>query len=510
MAQWECIVCGLIYDEKDGWPEDGIAPGTKWADVPDDWTCPDCGVGKDDFELISGGSGDDQINISALLQETFSFNLTNLKGELESIEEVIFSSDDNASVIEVSADAISAFNSGVTDDQDSDGDPDTAIYLLGDYQGDNIDIISASAEDGWVYLESSLAFDYYQSGDGETYFITRIGSPVYEDIQSASSSISNQSIRENTVNGVIGILSFVNLNQLSEGDNIIQFSLSGEDADKFEIIDGNTIRLKSGTFADYENQPVYNLTITLTYQSGSETKTIGLSQNFVITVLDIEENSISGSSASETIVGTEVDDIIDSNGGDDDIDGKDGIDTVLIFDERDNYEIITLSGITKVKALSGAPFPYYNNTITLTNVEVIIFSDQTVQVSDLTSKTSDTGRAIEESIDDDSSMPENNNEESDPINLPSDEQWANDFDFSLIDLPVVADDNQMGSIDTLIAFNELFISEDSMVLDFEFISGDSHHVDINPVKQIKSPLLNIESQESWENVKDDMIWFENI
>ena len=47
MAQWECIVCGLIYDEKDGWPDDGIPPGTKWADVPDDWSCPDCGVGKE-------------------------------------------------------------------------------------------------------------------------------------------------------------------------------------------------------------------------------------------------------------------------------------------------------------------------------------------------------------------------------------------------------------------------------------------------------------------------------
>ena len=54
MARWECIVCGLIYDEKEGWPDDGIAPGTKWADVPDDWLCPDCGVGKDDFELIPG------------------------------------------------------------------------------------------------------------------------------------------------------------------------------------------------------------------------------------------------------------------------------------------------------------------------------------------------------------------------------------------------------------------------------------------------------------------------
>lgn len=59
MARWECIVCGLIYDEKEGWPEDGIAPGTKWEDVPEDWTCPDCGVGKADFELIPGSDADD-------------------------------------------------------------------------------------------------------------------------------------------------------------------------------------------------------------------------------------------------------------------------------------------------------------------------------------------------------------------------------------------------------------------------------------------------------------------
>ena len=54
MARWECIVCGLIYDEKEGWPDDGIPAGTKWSDVPDDWLCPDGGVGKDDFELIAG------------------------------------------------------------------------------------------------------------------------------------------------------------------------------------------------------------------------------------------------------------------------------------------------------------------------------------------------------------------------------------------------------------------------------------------------------------------------
>ena len=52
MKQWQCIVCGFIYDEESGLPEDGIAPGTAWKDVPDDWMCPDCGVGKDDFEMV--------------------------------------------------------------------------------------------------------------------------------------------------------------------------------------------------------------------------------------------------------------------------------------------------------------------------------------------------------------------------------------------------------------------------------------------------------------------------
>lgn len=52
MSKWECIVCGLVYDEEKGWPEDNIEPGTLWQDVPEDWLCPDCGVGKEDFELI--------------------------------------------------------------------------------------------------------------------------------------------------------------------------------------------------------------------------------------------------------------------------------------------------------------------------------------------------------------------------------------------------------------------------------------------------------------------------
>jgi rubredoxin-NAD+ reductase len=59
MSKWECIVCGLVYDEQKGWPDDGIAAGTKWEDVPEDWLCPDCGVGKEDFELLAEAPIDD-------------------------------------------------------------------------------------------------------------------------------------------------------------------------------------------------------------------------------------------------------------------------------------------------------------------------------------------------------------------------------------------------------------------------------------------------------------------
>ena len=52
MKKVECIVCGFIYDEADGHPDDGIEAGTLWDDVPEDWSCPDCGVGKEDFEML--------------------------------------------------------------------------------------------------------------------------------------------------------------------------------------------------------------------------------------------------------------------------------------------------------------------------------------------------------------------------------------------------------------------------------------------------------------------------
>ncbi|MCR1006052.1 MAG: rubredoxin [Stenotrophomonas maltophilia] len=52
MRTWMCVVCGFLYSEAEGLPEEGIAPGTRWEDIPETWTCPDCGVTKADFEMV--------------------------------------------------------------------------------------------------------------------------------------------------------------------------------------------------------------------------------------------------------------------------------------------------------------------------------------------------------------------------------------------------------------------------------------------------------------------------
>lgn len=50
MQKYACTVCSYVYDPEIGEPSQGVAPGTKWEDVPDDFVCPECGVGKDMFE----------------------------------------------------------------------------------------------------------------------------------------------------------------------------------------------------------------------------------------------------------------------------------------------------------------------------------------------------------------------------------------------------------------------------------------------------------------------------
>lgn len=52
MKKYVCDVCGYEYDEAAGDPDNGIEPGTKWEDVPEDFLCPLCGVGKDEFSEV--------------------------------------------------------------------------------------------------------------------------------------------------------------------------------------------------------------------------------------------------------------------------------------------------------------------------------------------------------------------------------------------------------------------------------------------------------------------------
>jgi rubredoxin len=50
--RWRCQNCTFTYDEAQGLPNEGLAPGTRWQDIPEDWLCPDCGSTKDDFEMV--------------------------------------------------------------------------------------------------------------------------------------------------------------------------------------------------------------------------------------------------------------------------------------------------------------------------------------------------------------------------------------------------------------------------------------------------------------------------
>jgi len=50
--KYVCLLCGFVYDEEQGLPEEGIAPGTRWEDISEDWLCPDCGALKMDFEMM--------------------------------------------------------------------------------------------------------------------------------------------------------------------------------------------------------------------------------------------------------------------------------------------------------------------------------------------------------------------------------------------------------------------------------------------------------------------------
>lgn len=50
--RYVCLICGWVYDEEKGDADEGLAPGTRWEDVPLTWRCPECGAMKEDFEMI--------------------------------------------------------------------------------------------------------------------------------------------------------------------------------------------------------------------------------------------------------------------------------------------------------------------------------------------------------------------------------------------------------------------------------------------------------------------------
>lgn len=52
LKSWMCVICGFVYHEAEGLPDEGIAPGTRWEDVPPNWACPECGARKEDFEMV--------------------------------------------------------------------------------------------------------------------------------------------------------------------------------------------------------------------------------------------------------------------------------------------------------------------------------------------------------------------------------------------------------------------------------------------------------------------------
>ncbi|WP_445355800.1 FAD-dependent oxidoreductase [Microbulbifer sp. EKSA008] len=63
--KWQCQNCGWIYDESKGWPEDGILPGTRWEDIPEDWYCPECGAAKQDFSMLEIGADTTQASLAS-------------------------------------------------------------------------------------------------------------------------------------------------------------------------------------------------------------------------------------------------------------------------------------------------------------------------------------------------------------------------------------------------------------------------------------------------------------
>ena len=194
--------------------------------------------------------------------------------------------------------------------------------------------------------------------------------------------------------------------------------------------------------------------------------------------------------------------MFDGGGGDDVIDGKGGNDTVLIFDNRDNYEITTLEGITKIEAKSSANQPYSFDTISLTNVEFIIFSDQTVNVSDLTSQGWPSGKPLDSNMDSDDENADDG--EVDDNTLSDVDLWANEFDANSISLPETVTSEEINETIDLEGF--LGFESDSLGLNFDAFSEDSVVADVQPVKIVPAATYHAAMEYHENSSIEDLVY----
>jgi hypothetical protein len=317
------------------------------------------------FSLIDGGAGIDKLDLTSLAADGSDVAISVFNdSQITDIEEISLQNDDISTLIKLTKESILNFNSSRATDQDGDGDVDNLFYVLGDSKQDFVSLLSA---EGWTFFKTENSYDWYKSSDGDVYLATTSEMGVYEISNNSQITFESISVLENIANTDAGSVVISNFNQLSQTSSV-NYTLGGEDADKFEIDANGNLKLKTGTIADFETKSTYQLSVSA----------LGFSKDIEVTVTDASENTVTGTSSSQDLTGTDIDDIFDSGGGDDVIDGKGGNDTVLIFDKRDNYDITTLAGITKIKAKSSADDPYSSNTISLTNTETVVFSDTAI------------------------------------------------------------------------------------------------------------------------------------
>ncbi len=220
---------------------------------------------------------------------------------------------------------------------------------------------------------------------GDFYFACVNGIAVIEKtFDGITIEIDKSIVSENLVNAQVGLISFSNLTQLSPKGSL-DFAVSGQDSDLFEVDSSNNLRLASGTIADFETRTSFNLTLDIGYYLGNELIKLG-TKNFTISVKDGEENSITGKtwqeSESENLVGTNKDDFIDYAGGNDFIDGAAGNDLLIInHDLTDGFEITTIEGLTAIRVGSTADTAYRYDNVRITNTESIKFNDSYVSLS---------------------------------------------------------------------------------------------------------------------------------